>query len=105
MFSTKGNEHEQPKRLLNRPSITNLGFRMRGKIEVAKKKKLSWDLRQEDPLSSYLFVIGMEALSCLIDRAVEGSFLSVCSLGGRTGEKMAISHFLYADVTLLFLWC
>ena len=59
-------------------------------------------LRQGDPLSSYLFVIGMEALSYLIGRAVEGGFLSSCRICGINGEGMFISHLLYADDTILF---
>ena len=59
-------------------------------------------LRQGDPLSLYLFVIRMETLSYLIGRAVEGGFLSGCSICGRNGEEMVISHLLYADDTILF---
>ena len=59
-------------------------------------------LRQGDPLSPYLFVIGMEALSCLLKRAVEGNFITGCRFGGRDGGEIVISHLLYADDTIIF---
>ena len=59
-------------------------------------------LRQGDPLSPYLFVIGMEALSCLLKRAVEGNFIYGCRFRGRDGGEIVISHLLYADDTIIF---
>ena len=59
-------------------------------------------LRQGDPLSPYLCVLGMEALSCLLARAVEGGFLLGCNIGERSGGGLVVSHLLYADNTLLF---
>ena len=59
-------------------------------------------LRQGDPLSPYLFVIGMEALSGLLKCAVEGNFISGCRFGGRDGRELVVSHLLYADDTVLF---
>ena len=55
-----------------------------------------------DPLSPYLFVIGMKVLSCLLKRAVEDNFISGCRLGNREGGEMVISHLLYADDTIIF---
>ena len=62
----------------------------------------SRDLRQGDPLSPYLFVIGMEALSRLLNRAVDGNYLSGSKIAERDGVGTIISHLLYADDTLLF---
>ena len=59
-------------------------------------------LRQGDPLSPYLFVLGMEALSCLINRAVRRVFLTGCRIRGRGGSGIQVSHLLFADDTLVF---
>ncbi|RVW47373.1 LINE-1 retrotransposable element ORF2 protein [Vitis vinifera] len=65
-------------------------------------KFLMKELGQGDPLSPYLFVLGMEVLSTLLRRAGEGGFLSGCRLRGRGGEELTISHFLFADDTIIF---
>ena len=59
-------------------------------------------LRQRDPLSPYLFVVVMEAFSCLLKRAIAGGFLSPCLIRGRRGEGVQVSHLLFADDTLIF---
>ena len=59
-------------------------------------------LRQGDPLSSYLFVIGMEVLSVLIRRAVEGGFIFGCSIWRGRGQTVNISHLLFANDTVVF---
>lgn len=58
-------------------------------------------LRQGDPLSPYLFVIVMEAFSCLLKRAKEGGFLSGWQLSGRGGVGVEITHLLFVDDTLV----
>ena len=60
-------------------------------------------LRQGDPLSPYLFVLGMEVLSNPIRRAVDGGFLSGCRIRGRGEEEMIVSHLLFADDTIIFV--
>ena len=57
-------------------------------------------LRQGDPLSPYLFVIGMEQL--LDNRAVEGNYLSGSRIVDGRGGDLVISHLLYVDDTLIF---
>ena len=61
-------------------------------------------LHQGDPLSPYLFVLGMDILSRLINKVVEGKFLIGCKFRGRgeEEEELVLSHLLYADDTLLF---
>ena len=59
-------------------------------------------LRQRDPPSPYLFVIGMEALICLLNRAIDGNYLSGTKIVDGRGEELVISHLLYVDDTLLF---
>ena len=58
-------------------------------------------LRQGDPLSPLLFLLIMEALSWLLDKAIEGGFLSGFSIGNFAENMLTISHLLFADDTLI----
>ena len=60
-------------------------------------------LRQGDPLSSYLFVLSIEAFSLLVDKAVEGGYISGYKLKGRNGLERQIAHLLFANDTFVFL--
>ena len=44
----------------------------------------------------------MEALSCMINRAVDGNYISGSRVAIGRGEDMSISHLVYADDTLIF---
>ncbi|XP_059650449.1 uncharacterized protein LOC132296254 [Cornus florida] len=57
-------------------------------------------LRQGDPLSPFLFIIVMEALSRLMRRAVDLGFLRGFKIGLESVQQLEISHLLFADDTI-----
>ena len=59
--------------------------------------------RQGNSLSPYLFVIGMEALSRLFKRAVEGNYLSGYEVVDRRGEELIICHFSMLMILSFFV--
>ena len=59
-------------------------------------------LRQGDPLSPLLFVIVMEALSKIMDRAIRRGLFSGFMVGSPQDHQVWISHLLFADDTLIF---
>ena len=58
-------------------------------------------LRQGDPLSLYLFVLGMKVLDALSRRVVIGGFRSGCSIRGGRRPNLKISHLFFADDTVV----
>ena len=50
----------------------------------------------------YLFIIVMETFNYLLKIAVSEGFLSPCSVRGRKGEGVQVSHLLFVDDTLIF---
>ncbi|RVX07309.1 putative ribonuclease H protein [Vitis vinifera] len=59
-------------------------------------------LRQGDPLSPYLFIMGMEVLSVLITRAAEGDFIKGCRIWRDREQAVKVTHLLFADDTIIF---
>uniref|UniRef100_A0A2N9EI09 Reverse transcriptase domain-containing protein n=1 Tax=Fagus sylvatica TaxID=28930 RepID=A0A2N9EI09_FAGSY len=64
--------------------------------------QISRSIRQGDPLSPLLFVIIMEALSRLLDKASGVGLLSGFPVGREASDPLKISHLLFADDTLIF---
>lgn len=54
-------------------------------------------LRQEDPLSPFLYLLVAEALSILVNRAVDAGFLEAAEIGA---NKVCVSHLQYANDTI-----
>ena len=59
-------------------------------------------LRQGDPLSPLLFVLVMEALGRMLDKAVHDGHMSGFDVGRLEGRSLEVSHLLFADDTSIF---
>ncbi|KAK2663147.1 hypothetical protein Ddye_001721 [Dipteronia dyeriana] len=57
-------------------------------------------LRQEDPLSPFLFNIAIEALNGVLLKAIDLNLLKGVSFGG---EEIKVSHLQFVDDTVIFL--
>ncbi|KAF5442567.1 hypothetical protein F2P56_035211 [Juglans regia] len=62
----------------------------------------SHNLRQGDPLSSFLFVISIEALSKMISAMVAHGFMARFSIGDPNRGIITLSHLHFTNDTLLF---
>ena len=78
--------------------------RLRGKFEGFK------GLKQKDPLSPFLFIVVVDGLSRLMERATEVGFVKGCRTkvgfvkGCRMGrDNVMVSHLQFADCTLFFV--
>ena len=59
-------------------------------------------LRQGDLLSPFLFVLVMEALGRMLDKAIHEGRMSGFSMGNLKGRSLAVSHLLFVDDIIIF---
>ena len=55
-----------------------------------------------DPLFSYLFILAMEALSCLLMKNREGDFIFGFRVRRRDYKGVEMTHLVYAYSTVIF---
>ena len=59
-------------------------------------------IQQGDPLSPLLFLVVMKLLSRLLKKTEEGGFICGFQVGAALGDRLEVSHLLYANDTILF---
>lgn len=64
------------------------------------KFKASRGVRQRDPLSSFLFTVVIDVLSCLLDAAQHHNLIHGLFIGR---DRVEVSHLQFADDTIFFL--
>ena len=82
---------------LGRNGVLGLSF-----ASLRPCSQFSRGIRQGDPLSSFLFVIMMEAFSRMVKASIDHSLFSGFAVDARGSEQVHISHILFADDTLIF---
>lgn len=71
----------------------------RGQVGFFSPRK---GLRQGDPLSPFLFILAMEGLTRMLDRAKQLHWIQGFQVGRDPMNTINVSHLLYADETLIF---
>lgn len=59
-------------------------------------------LRQDDPLSPFLFIVVMEAFSRMMGKVVQNGWIRGFTLGSSDPNRVTVSHLLFADDAITF---